>query len=44
MLDEALADAQEAAAAWIDAALDAGEAILSRTNLEALRINCDYSG
>ena len=44
MLDEALAGAQEAAAAWIDAALDAGEAIPSLTNLEALRINCDYSG
>ena len=43
-LDGALAGAQEAAAAWIDAALDAGEAILSPTNLEALRINCDYSG
>ena len=43
-LDEALAGAQEAAAAWIDAALDAGEAISSPTNLEALRINCDYSG
>jgi predicted RNase H-like HicB family nuclease len=43
-LDEALAGAQEAAAAWIDAALDAGEAIPSPTNLEALRINCDYSG
>lgn len=43
-LDEALAGAQEAAAAWIDAALDAGEAIPSPTNLEALRINCDCSG
>ena len=43
-LDEALAGAQEAAAAWIDAALDAGEAIPSPTNLEALRIDCDYSG
>ena len=42
--DEALAGAQEAAAAWIDAALDAREAIPSPTNLEALRINCDYSG
>ena len=43
-LDGALAGAQEAAAAWIDAALDAGEAIPSPTNFEALRINCDYSG
>ena len=42
--DEALAGAQGAAAAWIDAALDAGEAIASSTNLQALRINCDYSG
>ena len=43
-LDETLVGAQEAAAAWIDAALDVGEAIPSPTNLEALRINCDYSG
>ena len=42
--DEALAGAQEVAAARIDAALNAGQAIPSLTNLEALRINCDYSG
>ena len=31
-LDETLVGAQEAATAWIDAALDAGEAIPSPTN------------
>ena len=35
-LDEALAGAQEAAAAWIDAALDAGEAIPSPTHTKTL--------
>ena len=34
-LDEAMAAAEEAAAAWIDAALDAGEAIPGPTSLEA---------
>jgi predicted RNase H-like HicB family nuclease len=43
-LDEALTAAEEAAAAWIDAALDAGEAIPPPSNLEALRENPDYRG
>lgn len=42
-LDEALAGAEEAAAAWIDAALDAGEAIPAPSGLEALRQNTDYA-
>ncbi|HUZ13008.1 MAG TPA: type II toxin-antitoxin system HicB family antitoxin [Caulobacteraceae bacterium] len=43
-LDEALAGAEEAAAAWIDATLDAGGAIPAPTSLEALRRNPDYAG
>ncbi len=43
-LDEALAAVEEAAAAWIDAALDAGEAIPEPSSLESLRENPDYRG
>jgi predicted RNase H-like HicB family nuclease len=43
-LDEALAGAEEAAAAWIDAALDAGSAIPAPSSLEALRQQPDYAG
>lgn len=43
-LDEALAGAEEAAAAWIDAALDAGEAIPAPGSLETLRRNPGYAG
>jgi predicted RNase H-like HicB family nuclease len=43
-LDEAFAGAEEAAAAWIDAALDAGEAIPAPSSLEVLRQNPDYAG
>lgn len=43
-LDEAFAGAKEAAAAWIDAALDAGEAIPAPSSLGALRHNADYAG
>ncbi len=43
-LDEALANAEEAIAAWIDATLDAGEAIPSPSSLDALRANPDYEG
>lgn len=43
-LDEAMAGAEEAAAAWIDATLDAGEAIPAPSSLEALRRNPDYAG
>jgi predicted RNase H-like HicB family nuclease len=41
-LEEALAAVEEAAAAWIDAALDAGEAIPQPSSLDALRDNPDY--
>ena len=43
-LDEAMAGAEEAAAAWIDATLDAGEAIPAPSSLEALQQNADYAG
>jgi predicted RNase H-like HicB family nuclease len=43
-LDEAVLGAEEAAAAWIDAALDAGEAIPAPSSLDALRRNLDYAG
>ncbi len=43
-LDEALAAAEEAAAAWIDAALDSGDAIPVPTKLDALRRNPDFAG
>lgn len=43
-LDEAVAGAEEAAAAWIDAALDAGQAVPAPTSLEAIRRNPDYAG
>jgi predicted RNase H-like HicB family nuclease len=43
-LDEALAGAEEAAAAWIDAALDAGEAIPAPASPESLRANQAYEG
>jgi predicted RNase H-like HicB family nuclease len=43
-LDEALAAAEEAAAAWIDAALDAGETIPAPSELAAIRANPDYDG
>jgi len=43
-LDEALTGAEEAAAAWIDAALDAGEAIPPPSDLNVIRGNPDYDG
>jgi predicted RNase H-like HicB family nuclease len=43
-LDEALAGAEEAAAAWIDAALDAGERVPPPTSLEAVRSDPQYRG
>ena len=43
-LDEAMSGAEEAAAAWIDAALDAGDAIPTPSDLETLRGNPDYAG
>ena len=43
-LDEAMAGAEEAAAAWVDATLDAGGSIPSPSSLEALQANPDYAG
>lgn len=43
-LDDAMAGAEEAAAAWIDAALDAGQAIPAPTALEAIRRNPEFAG
>jgi predicted RNase H-like HicB family nuclease len=43
-LDDAIAAAEEAAAAWIDATLDAGLAIPGPSSLDILRRNPDYAG
>lgn len=43
-LDEAVTGAEEAASAWIDAMLDAGEAIPPPSSLDAIRLNPDYTG
>jgi predicted RNase H-like HicB family nuclease len=43
-LDDALAGAEEAAAAWIDATLDEGRAIPAPSSLAAVRRNPDYAG
>jgi predicted RNase H-like HicB family nuclease len=43
-LDEAIAGAEEAAAGWIDAALDGGAAVPAPSSLETLRQNPDYAG
>lgn len=43
-LDEAMHAAEEAAAAWIDAALDAGQAIPEPSAPETVRANKDYKG
>ncbi len=43
-LDEAVAAAEEAAAAWIDAALDTGQAIPPPSGLESIRHNPDFQG
>ncbi|MCW8306752.1 type II toxin-antitoxin system HicB family antitoxin [Acidiphilium sp. PA] len=43
-LDEALTAAEQAAAAWIDATLDAGGPIPKPTSLDAIRTNPDYAG
>lgn len=42
--DEAMAAAEEAAAAWVDAALDAGEAIPAPSSLDSIRDNPDFAG
>lgn len=43
-LDEAITGAEEAAAAWIDAALDAGGSVPEPSTLEALRARPEYEG
>ena len=43
-LDEAILNAEEAAAAWIDVALDAGEPVPSPSELEALRGDPRFAG
>jgi predicted RNase H-like HicB family nuclease len=43
-LDEALTAAEEAAAAWLDAALDAGDPIPPPSGLNAVRENPAYAG
>jgi len=43
-LDEAVANAEEAIAAWIDAALDAGESISVPSGLDAVSANPDFAG
>jgi len=43
-LDDAIAGAEEAGAAWIDTALDAGEAIPSASSLEAIRERPEFAG
>src|ERR1700712_1223817 len=43
-LDEALLGAEEAAAAWIDAALDSGAPIPAARSLDTLRLDPDFAG
>ncbi len=43
-LEEAIAGAEEAGLAWIDAALDAGEPAPSPSSLEAIRAKPEYAG
>ena len=43
-LDEAMSGAEEAAAAWIDATLDAGGSIPAPTSLDILQNGPDYEG
>jgi predicted RNase H-like HicB family nuclease len=43
-LEEALLGAEEAAAAWVDAQLDAAEAIPTPSSLESVRTDPNYAG
>jgi len=43
-LDEAIANAEEAVAAWIDAALDAGDVVPEPSAIESLRKKQKYKG
>jgi len=42
-LDEAMTNAEKAAVAWIEAALDAGESIPTPSSLEAIRATPEYA-
>ena len=43
-LDEALANSEEAVAAWIDAALDTGDAVPPASSLDSIRADPAYRG
>jgi hypothetical protein len=43
-LDEAVTSAEEAAAAWIDATLDAGDAVPAASSIVAVRARPEYTG
>ena len=43
-IDEAMIAAEEAAAAWIDAALDAGDVVPPPSSIEALRARPEFAG
>ena len=43
-LDEAMRGVEEAAAAWIDATLDAGDAVPAPSGLDALRTRPEFAG
>jgi predicted RNase H-like HicB family nuclease len=43
-IDDAVTAAEEAAAAWIDATLDAGGTVPAPSSIEALRAQPDYAG
>jgi predicted RNase H-like HicB family nuclease len=43
-LDEAVTAAEEAAAAWIDATLDAGGAVPPASSIESIQANPNYAG
>jgi predicted RNase H-like HicB family nuclease len=43
-LDEALLNAEQAAAAWIETALDSGNSVPTPSTLDILRRNPDYAG
>ena len=43
-LEEAIAGAEEAGLAWIDAALDAGNSVPPPSSLEAIRAKPEYAG
>ena len=43
-LDDAMAGVEEAIALWIDATLDAGDAIPAPSSLDAVRLNPEFEG